>query len=118
MNQPTTLTIEDRSDNLKIIHFHGDLDSVGVRMIEEAFSRSTTDRAERVVLDLGDVSFISSAGLAMVLIKGKVLRRGGGSLAIAGASKRVQEVFAMAGFQELFDIYATPDEALAAMERA
>jgi anti-anti-sigma regulatory factor len=54
----------------------------------------------------------------MVLVKGKILRRGGGTLAIAGSSKRIHEVLAMAGFQELFDIYATADEALAALERA
>ena len=45
-------------------------------------------------------------------------QRGGGSLAIAGATKRVQEVLSMAGFNELFDLYPTPAEALAALERA
>ena len=40
------------------------------------------------------------------------------TLAISGASKRVQEVLTMAGFNELFDLYPTPAEALAALERA
>ncbi len=118
MIQPTTIKIEDRGSRVKIIRIHGDLDTVGVRMVEEAFTKSTGERNEKTVVDLTEVSFISSAGLAMLLVKGKILRRGGGSLAIAGATKRVQEVLAMAGFNELFDLYPTPAEALEALERA
>src|SRR5512143_4140146 len=98
MIQPTTIKIEDRGSRVKIIHIHGDLDTVGVRMVEEAFTKATGERSEKAVVDLTEVGFISSAGLAMLLVKGKILRRGGGSLAIAGATKRVQEVLAMAGF--------------------
>jgi anti-anti-sigma factor len=118
MIQPTTLKIEEHGSRLKIIRIHGDLDTVGVRMVEEAFTKATGERSEKAVVDLTEVSFISSAGLAMLLVKGKILRRGGGSLAIAGATRRVQEVLTMAGFNELFDLYPTPADALAALERA
>src|SRR5512139_1949649 len=111
MNEPTTLTIQDRGDNLKVIQFHGDLDSVGVRMVEDAFAKATGERAERAVVDLSHVAFISSAGLAMILVKGKALRRGGGVLTLAGANRRILEVLSMAGFHELFDICPSPDEA-------
>lgn len=118
MNRVTTLTVEERPKNLKLIRVHGDLDSMGVRMVEEVFSKATGDRAEKVVVDLSEVNFISSAGLAMILVKGKILRRGGGILMIAGANKRVREILTMAGFEELFDLYATPDDALNALASA
>lgn len=118
MNQPTTLTVEDRGRNIRVVHFHGDLDSVGVRMVEDAFATAVSGRDQRAVIDLSNVTFISTSGLAMILLKGKTLRRSGGSMVIAGASKRIQEVLSMAGFQELFDMYATPGDAVAALENA
>ena len=54
----------------------------------------------------------------MLLIKGKMLRQGGGNLSIAAASKSILEVLSLAGFQELFEIYPTMADALSAMERA
>lgn len=114
MDEPTTISLEDRSSKLRVVHFHGDLDSVGVRMIEAQFSAVTADRSGHLIVDLSDVAFISSAGLAMLLVKGKMLNRSGGRLTIAGASKRVHEVLLMAGFEELFDIFASVEDAIAA----
>ncbi len=118
MNETTTLTIEDKPSQLRIVTFHGDLDSVGVRMVDDAFTAAASSPNRFVVVDLRDVAFISSAGLAMLLVKGKMLHRSGGKLAVAGATKRVREVLSMAGFQELFDIYPSVEEAVAALERA
>jgi len=114
MNELTTLDYEDRADKLRIVHFHGDLDSVGVRMIDDQFTAATGSRTGYLVVDLTGVQFISSAGLAMLLVKGKMLNRSGGRLSVAGASKRVREVLSMAGFEDLFDIYPSVDDAVAA----
>lgn len=117
MKEQTTLTTESRDSGVKVVHFHGDLDSLGVKMIEDAFRNAVPDRNARLVVDLGDVGFVSSAGLAMLLIKGKVLRQGGGNLSIASASKNILEVLSLAGFQELFEIHPTLADALSAMEQ-
>ena len=84
----------------------------------QAEHRGRCGIGERAVVDLTDVAFVSSAGLAMLLVKGKTLRRGGGVLTLAGANRRILEVLSMAGFHELFDIYPSPDEAISAMQRA
>ena len=114
MDEMTTLSIEDVTEKLRVVHFHGDLDSVGARMVDEKFTSATGDRTGHLIVDLSDVQFISSAGLAMLLVKGKMLNRSGGKLSVAGASKRVQEVLAMAGFQELFDLYNDLNDAVSA----
>lgn len=116
MNEPTTLTVDARPGGLKLIHIHGDLDSMGTQMVEEPMNNAITDRSGKVLIDLKDVSFISSAGMAMLLVKGKMLRRAGGNMYLASASDRVKEVLALAGFNELFSVYTTMDEALVALE--
>lgn len=116
MNEPTTVKIDERPSGLKLIHIHGDLDSVGTQMVEEPFSTAITDRTSKVLIDLANVSFISSAGMAMLLVKGKMLRRAGGNMYLASASERVKEVLALAGFNELFNLYSSIDDALTAIE--
>jgi len=117
MNEPTTITIDQRPSGLKLIHIRGDLDSMGTQMIEEPLSAAITDRTSRVLINLENVGFISSAGMAMLLVKGKMLRRGGGNMYLSSATERVREVLSLAGFAELFNVYPTLDEALSAIEQ-
>lgn len=117
MNEPTTVKIDERPSGLKLIQIHGDLDSVGTQMVEEPLSSALADRTSRVLIDLANVSFISSAGMAMLLVKGKMLRRAGGNMYLASATERVREVLALAGFNELFNLYPDLDEALQALEK-
>ena len=112
MNEPTSLKVEDRDNGLKLIHFYGDLDSLGSRTVEKSFAEAINDRTNRVLVELSHVDFISSAGLAMLLVKGKMLREAGGNMIIVGASQRVHEVLILAGFHDLFNIYETLNEAL------
>jgi stage II sporulation protein AA (anti-sigma F factor antagonist) len=70
-----------------------------------------------VLIDLADVSFISSAGMALLLVSGKRLRREGISLVLAAVDGRIYEVLSLAGFQELFNVYKTVEEALTSLEK-
>ncbi|HEC22130.1 MAG TPA: anti-sigma factor antagonist [Chloroflexi bacterium] len=117
MDSLTSLTTEERPDGLKVVRIHGDLDSMGTQLIQDAFSRAISDRTDTVIVDLSDVKFLSSSGMAMLLVKGKMLRQGGGNLILAGPSERVLDVLRLSGFHELFEIYPSVEEALAALEK-
>jgi len=69
----------------------------------------------RVVLDLGGLSYISSAGLRSVLGALKRLSAAGGSLALAAPIPSVVEVFEISGFITLVKIFPTRAEAVAAL---
>lgn len=114
MQDKTTMNIEDLPSGVTIVRFDGDLDSLGTHTVQKTFESALSSRAMRVIVDLAQVEFISSAGMAMLLVRGKTLRRGGGWLAIAGANRRVSEVLSLAGFHELFEVYPTVDAAVEA----
>lgn len=118
MNEPTTLTTEVRPSGLKIVHIDGDLDSMGTHMVERKFDAALDGDSKRIIVDMDAVSFISSAGMAMLLVRGKRLRQQDGQLVIANASSRVLEVLALAGFNELFSVYPTIEDAVEALEPA
>jgi len=114
MQDKTTMNIETHPSGVTIVRFAGDLDSLGTHTVQKSFESALTTRGLRVVVDLQQVEFISSAGMAMLLVRGKTLRQGGGRLAIAGANHRVSEVLSLAGFHELFEVYPTIDAAVQA----
>jgi anti-anti-sigma factor len=115
MSQMTEISVEPQKSGVKLIRISGDLDAMGSQVIENPFVRAIGERNAKVVVDLSDVGFISSSGMALLLVKGKTLRSGGGDLCVASPNARVLEVFALAGFHEIFDVYQTVEEALAAM---
>lgn len=115
MSEVTTLSVEEHPSGVKVIHIRGDLDSLGARTIEEALAAALPPAPLRVLVDLSGVRFISSAGLALLLVQAKALRRNGGSLSLAAPTTHVMEVLSLAGFHELLDIYPTLEAGLAAL---
>ena len=116
MHEQTTLKTEKRPSGVIVVRIHGDLDSMGTHKVGKDFEAALGDEAASAVVDLSQVNFISSAGMAMLLVKGKALSQAGGKLVIAATTTRVMEVLSLAGFHELFEVYPTLDEALVALE--
>src|SRR5687767_4894249 len=58
-----------------------------------------------LVIDLSQVTYMSSAGLRALVSASKRSHEGGGNLVIASPSDRVREVLELAGLTEVFPIY-------------
>ena len=57
---------------------------------------------ESIVLDLGALAYISSAGLRALKALRGAMRKKGGKLALKGVTPGVMEVFEVTGFSSLF----------------
>ncbi len=69
--------------------------------------------ADRVVLDLSDLEYISSAGLRVLMLAGKQSKAQGGTLLLAGLQPLVREIFEISRFTMVFEILPSVREALA-----
>lgn len=70
------------------------------------------DRGEtRILLDFADLTYISSAGLRILLVTAKRLKEEGGQFAICGLTENVTSVFNVSGFNTIIRIF--PDQAVA-----
>ncbi|MDR3376387.1 MAG: STAS domain-containing protein [Ancalomicrobiaceae bacterium] len=67
-----------------------------------------------VVIDAANCSYISSAGLRLLLILAKVLKPQGAKVLIAGMAPQLMEIMRITGFDHLFDFCETLGEARAA----
>jgi stage II sporulation protein AA (anti-sigma F factor antagonist) len=72
----------------------------------------------RLVIDLGGVAYISSAGLRVLLLVAKRLKPPAGALVLCGLGPSVRTVLELAGFLPLFAVEADRARALARVEAA
>ncbi len=66
------------------------------------------------VLDLGNLDYISSAGLGVLIGTLREVRDNGGDLKIINMSDKIERIFNLLGFSRLMKVYKTFDEALQA----
>jgi len=64
------------------------------------------------IVDLEELEYISSAGLRSVLITAKRLKSDNGRICFCNTRGMVRKVFNISGFQSMFPMYDTLDEAL------
>jgi anti-anti-sigma factor len=75
---------------------------------------SQLDRGQtRLVLDLGQTDFLSSAGFRVLLAILKKSRQKGGDLRLAAVQPGVEHVLRLAGVTGVLEVFSTGDEAAA-----
>lgn len=73
------------------------------------------DEARAITVDFERLTYISSAGLRVVLIAAKLSKAKNVPLALAGLSQPVREVFQISGFAKLFAIHDNRALAIASL---
>ena len=108
-----------RSFNGRIFELSGRLDAVSTQQAIAGLYAAIADGTRQILLDLAQVSFLSSSGLrALLLVRKALLAHPGGELRLCALQPQVREVFVLTGFTQVFDIHETRAEALRAFEQA
>lgn len=97
---------------VQLFEVSGRVDSTNASELGLAMDRAADDGRNHIVLDLGGVEYMSSAGLREMVRVLKRVKRSGGDLRIANPSERVREVLELAGLDTIFEIYPTQVEAV------
>lgn len=109
------MVMEINSSEMKRVQLFeviGRVDSSNADELGSTLDRAVDEGRNNMVLDLGGVEYMSSAGLREMVRILKRVKRGGGDLRIANPSDRVQEVLELAGLDSIFEIYPTQVEAV------
>ncbi|AHF04624.1 anti-anti-sigma factor [Marichromatium purpuratum 984] len=101
-----------QASNAQIITLGGRLDTLTAPRYESRALALVDDGATRIVLDLTELTYISSAGLRSLIVTAKALQQQGGALLLANLSGNVRDVFEMAGFGAIFKTYDSVTMAL------
>ena len=104
----TTRSIE----GVTIVDVSGRMDAATSRDVETTLN-SLIDGGSRKIVFIGQhLSYISSSGLRVILASLKRLRQDGGELALASLQAAPLEVIKMTGFDRIFTICETPEQAV------
>jgi len=88
------------------------LDAHNSDMVKDELKRRFADGAGKVLVDLGEVSFIDSSGLGALVSGFKSAMAAKGRLALAGLQAQVHSMFELTRLNRVFDIYPTVEEAV------
>ena len=79
-----------------------------VSALETVLMSCITQGHPRIVLDLGKVGLIDSAGLDFLLMVQENCQRQGGEIKIANANSLCHEILTVTGVSQLFEIHEDP----------
>jgi len=91
----------------------GDIDALTAKEVAAFLSNQLGEGENHLVADLGQVGYMSSAGLRALLATLKEARHRGGDFRLAAAQDNVHQVLEMSGFSDIFQVFPTVVEAVA-----
>lgn len=104
--EKNTLQIEVESmKRVDLLTVQGRIDSSNANDLEQALNGVMEDGRFNIILELSQVTFMSSAGLRAIVSALRECKRRFGDLRLASPSKRVLEVLDLAGLVPLFEVY-------------
>ncbi len=111
------LDIEKRGD-IHVLAPHKDLSGgEETREIERAIQEIVSQGTPHIVLDLGRVSYVNSAGLGSLVAAHTSCRNRQGWLRLAQIGKRIKNLFLITKLAFVFETFDTVEEALQGSNR-
>jgi anti-sigma B factor antagonist len=112
---------EERTSDARpvsVLKLRGTIETTNASGLEETLQRIMNESCYRIVVDLGDVSYISSAGWGIFISEIKRIRRNGGDIKLAAMVPEVREVFDLLEFGNILKPFHKTVEAIRDFEVA
>jgi anti-sigma B factor antagonist len=98
-----------------VVELSGELDANTSPVAQQQILPLATE-GSRILLDLSGVSFMSSAGLRLLLSTYRQVTTQKGIVALAGLSEDLADTMSMTGFASFFTIHETTESGLQALQ--
>ena len=105
--------VEQQQENHYIFKLDGRLDSNTSPDFEKKIFDAIESGRFSLIIDCGQLDYITSAGLRVLNKTAKRLKREKGEIVLCAMEDYVREVFEIAGFDTFLPIVATMDDAVA-----
>src|SRR5438094_10554903 len=101
-----------------VLSLRGEIDVYTAPRLRQAIVDLVDGGVRAIVVDMERVDFLDSTGLG-VLVEGLKRSRGkDGNLSIVSTQDKILKIFDITGLMKAFDVYASVDQALAAVPGA
>ena len=96
---------EAMDDNIWLVGVNGRLDQTLNPALELELTALLDSGKNKLIIDMSRTSYINSGGLRALVTGWRKARQQDGNLVLFGLNDRLQEIFGMVGFDQLFQIY-------------
>ena len=97
---------QERDGDVVVVRLSGRLDSSAAPGAEERLSAVVSGEAPRVAVDMSALTYVSSAGLRVLLVAAKTAQTKGGKVVLISPNPAVREVLEASGFDKFIQIQA------------
>ena len=104
--------IVEKKATVVVLSIHGHFNAAATPEFERIFNQRMDAGERRFILNLAELTFISSAGLCSILAAAKKISEQDGNMAVCALQGEALKVFEISGFAALFSMYPTEAAAL------
>ncbi|WP_337865096.1 STAS domain-containing protein [Ignavibacterium sp.] len=105
-------TILKEQGDISVIKLNGYLDAHTAPVLENKFDELIRNSKYKIVVDFGELAYISSAGLGVFMAYIEKVRENQGDIKLSSMSDKVYNIFDLLGFPLLYEIYKSEEEAI------
>ena len=95
-----------------VVHVAGEVDVTSAALLRDALEALLADGHRHLTLDLGEVTFMDSTALGVIVGRLRRLARHGGVMTVVATHERVLRVFGITGLDQLMGIHPDLDSAV------
>ncbi|SRR6266536_3858533 len=108
-----TVSVNSIKD-VTLIEIEGAIDSNTAPHVQQKVLSATVNQ-HKVILDMTNVEYLSSAGLRMLLLVYRQLKAQNGNIALVGLSEEIKDVMTNTGFIDFFIVADSRDSGMIAL---
>ena len=117
---PFQASISQLDGGIQLLEINGELDLSTATQLEEPLEEAVSSPKAAVLIDLTDCTFIDSTGIALVVrawqrVDAGAGNGGEGGLVLCCQNEQVKRVLEVTGLEHSLRVFATRDEAAAAL---
>ncbi len=103
---------------LRYIALSGRIDASAAPTVQRTVHHAMKSGGRWIVVDMAQVTFLSSSGLRALLMLNREMQKSRGDLRLCSLQPHVAEVFHLTGFDQIFPLYSSRHEAAASFPQA
>ena len=101
-------------DNIIIVHLSGELNQRTAPVLQEQVNPYIEPDC-KILLEMSDLSYLSSAGLRILLLLYRQINNNQGLVALANLTEMVEDTMSITGFLTFFTAYKSTDDGIHAL---
>lgn len=107
------MAVQERVEaDVLVLNIDGEIDINTSPDLRKCFDKLIKEQKKKVLLNLNEVGYIDSSGLATLVEMLQRMKRFGGLLRLASLSDKVKGLFEITKLDKLFGIFSNEEEAL------